>query len=117
MEWHNWLTTQVGGRTQQGIAQITTFLCTLGTWNDSSQARGYDLKKAYHSQDQILTGAARDGVYAVNLKLIAQGNWRNVSVISYQKGINLEAKLVRYSVHSTRTVNPNPSLQSADLKK
>ena len=36
---------------------------------------------------QILSGAARDGVYAVNLKLIAQGNWRNVGVIDYQIGI------------------------------
>ena len=32
----------------------------------------------------MLTGAARDGVYAVNLKLIARGNWRNVGVIDYQ---------------------------------
>ena len=29
---------------------------------------------------RILTGAARDGVYAVNLKLIARGHWRNVGI-------------------------------------
>ena len=39
---------------------------------------------------QILSGAARDGVYAVNLKLIAWGNWRNVGVIDYQIGIKRE---------------------------
>ena len=33
---------------------------------------------------QVLSGAARDGVYVVNLKLIARGNWRNVGVIVYQ---------------------------------
>ena len=36
---------------------------------------------------QILSGVTRDGVYAVNLKLIAHGNWTNVSVIDYQIGI------------------------------
>ena len=40
----------------------------------------------------ILTGAARDGVYAVNLKLIARGDWRNVGVIGYQMGSKLEIK-------------------------
>ena len=34
----------------------------------------------------------RDGVYAVNLKLIARGNWRNVGVIDYQIGIKREGK-------------------------
>ena len=38
----------------------------------------------------ILSGAARDGVYAVNLKQIAPGNWRNVGVIDYQIGIKRE---------------------------
>ena len=39
-----------------------------------------------------IAGATRDGVYAVNLKkLIAQGNWRNRSVIGYQIGIKWEA--------------------------
>ena len=49
------------------------------------------MKKAYTSQDRyILNGAARDGVYAVNLKVIlkskVQDNWRNVGVIGYQIG-------------------------------
>ena len=39
---------------------------------------------------QILSGAARDGVYLVNLKLVAQGNWRNVGVIDYQIWIKRE---------------------------
>ena len=39
---------------------------------------------------QILSRAAREGVYAVNLKLIARGNWRNVGVIDYQIGIKRE---------------------------
>ena len=34
----------------------------------------------------MLTGAVRDGVYAVNLKLKAQVNWRNMGVIGYQIG-------------------------------
>ena len=37
---------------------------------------------------QILSGAARDGVHAMNLK--ARGNWRNVGVIDYQIGIKRE---------------------------
>ena len=41
----------------------------------------------------ILAGAARDGVYAVNLKLIAQGNWRNVGMIGYQIGRKIEKKI------------------------
>ena len=35
---------------------------------------------------QILSGVAKDGVYAVNLKLIARGNWGNVGVIDDQIG-------------------------------
>ena len=35
---------------------------------------------------QILTGAARDGVNVVTLKLIARGNWTIMGVIGYQIG-------------------------------
>ena len=38
---------------------------------------------------QILSGAARDGAYAVNLKANSTGNWRNVVVID-QIGIKRE---------------------------
>ena len=52
------------------------------------------MKKAYHSQDHwILTGAARDGVYAVNLKLIAWSNWEHMGVIVYQIGRKLEKQM------------------------
>ena len=43
---------------------------------------------------RILTGAGRDGVYVVNLKLIARGNWRNVGVIGYQIGRKIEMKRI-----------------------
>ena len=36
---------------------------------------------------QSLSVATRGWVYAVNLKLIAWGNWINVGVIDYQIGI------------------------------
>ena len=39
---------------------------------------------------QILSGAARDRVYAVNLKLIERGNWRNKGEIDYQIGLKRE---------------------------
>ena len=42
---------------------------------------------------QSLPGATRDGVYVMNLKLIARGNWRNVGVIYYlwdKKGEKIE---------------------------
>ena len=46
---------------------------TSGAWNHDRQASSCGFKKAHVSQDRwILTGAARDGVYAVNLKLIAR---------------------------------------------
>ena len=50
-------------------------LSTSGAWNHGRQASAYGLKAAYVSQDRrVLTGAARDGMYAVNLKLIARGD-------------------------------------------
>ena len=45
------------------------------------------MKEAYRSQDRrTLTGPGRDGVYAVNLKLMVQGKWGNMGVIGYQIG-------------------------------
>ena len=35
-----------GGRTQQGISSMAVFHNTSGSWNHSSQTRGYGLKKA-----------------------------------------------------------------------
>ena len=55
--------------TQQGIAKIAAFLSSSGAWNHGTRVRGYGLQKAYVSQGRwILTGAARDGVYALIIK-------------------------------------------------
>ena len=46
---------------------------------------------------RILTGAARDEAYAVNLKLIARGDWKNVGVIDYHIVIKRE-KILKGSI-------------------
>ena len=46
---------------------------------------------------QILSGAARDGVYAVNLKLIARSDWRNEGVIDPQIGIKTKKRITLFS--------------------
>ena len=86
MERHNWLVTP-----REGEDSDRRIPSTSGAWNHGRQVSSYGLKKACVSR-WILTGAARDGGYAVNLKLIARGNWRNVGVIGYQIGRKLEIK-------------------------
>ena len=59
-----------------------------GAWNHGRQASGYGLKKAYvfSGEPDPNWGRQGRGVCAVNLKLTARGNWRNVCVIGYQIG-------------------------------
>ena len=64
MERHNWLAAP-----REGDSIDRCILSASGAWNHGRQASASGLKKAYVSQDRwILTGAARDGVNAVNLK-------------------------------------------------
>ena len=115
MEWHNWLATPREVSAGDSIA----FLSTSGTRNHGSLARGYGLKKVYHSQDHwTLTGAARDGAYAVNLKLIARGNWRKVGLIDYQIGrktLKQKKSTVALSNHAEVMKHINVALQSVKL--
>ena len=63
-------------------------------------------------------------MYAVNLRLIARGNWRNVGVIDYQIGIKREKKkdkikkcrhqLNHEIIHPCMAVGPLQPLQFLD---
>ena len=97
-EWHNWLVTPGEGReTQQGGGLRSPHFQHLGRLESRQSVECVRLEEGvcFSGDRQILSGAARDGVYAVNLKLIARGNWRNVGVIDYQIGIKREKKRKR----------------------
>ena len=67
-----------GGRTLRGMASIATFHSAFRRLESRLTGERMRLGEGVRlSGSRILTGAARDGVYAVNLKRIARGNWRN----------------------------------------
>ena len=88
MEWHNWLATpREGGGFSRGWLR-SPHSQHLGRLESRQTGERIWLgrRRTFLRDRRILTGAARDGVYAVNLKIMARGDWRNAGVIGYPIG-------------------------------